>query len=43
LQVNYDIRTIQMELGHSSFKRTMIDTHCVPVRTVKEAVSPLDI
>jgi len=43
LQANYDIRTIQTKLGHSSLKTTMIYTHCVPVRTVKEAVSPLDI
>lgn len=43
LQANYDIRTIQTKLGHSSLKTTMIYTHCVPVRTVKEAVSPLDL
>jgi integrase len=43
LQANYDIRTIQTKLGHSSLKTTMIYTHCVPVRTVKEAKSPLDI
>jgi len=42
LQANYDIRTIQTLLGHSSLKTTMIYTHCVPVRTVKEARSPLD-
>ncbi|NTV51153.1 MAG: integron integrase [Geobacteraceae bacterium] len=42
LQANYDIRTIQTLLGHSSLKTTMIYTHCVPVRTVKEAKSPLD-
>ena len=42
LQANYDIRTIQTKLGHSSLKTTMIYTHCVPVRTVKEALSPLD-
>ncbi|AJE02708.1 phage integrase N-terminal SAM-like domain-containing protein [Geobacter pickeringii] len=42
-QANYDIRTIQTKLGHSSLKTTMIYTHCVPVRTVKEARSPLDI
>jgi len=42
LQANYDIRTIQTKLGHSSLKTTMIYTHCVPVRTVKEAKSPLD-
>jgi site-specific recombinase XerD len=42
LQANYDIRTIQTLLGYSSLKTTMIYTHCVPVRTVKEAKSPLD-
>jgi site-specific recombinase XerD len=42
LQANYDIRTIQTKLGHSSLKTTMIYTHCVPGRTVKEAKSPLD-
>lgn len=43
LQANYDIRTIQTLLGHSSLKTTMIYTHCVPVRTTKEAKSPLDL
>ncbi len=43
LQANYDIRTIQKLLGHSSLKTTMIYTHCVPMRTVKEARSPLDL
>ena len=42
LQANYDIRTIQELLGHSDVKTTMIYTHCVPSRTVKEARSPLD-
>jgi site-specific recombinase XerD len=42
LQGNYDIRVIQKLLGHSSLKTTMIYTHCVPVRTVKEPRSPLD-
>lgn len=41
LQTNYDIRVIQKLLGHSSLKTTMIYTHCVPVRTVKEPKSPL--
>src|SRR3954470_2496125 len=43
LQANYDIRTIQQLLGHSSLKTTMIYTHCVPVRTIKEPKSPLDL
>ena len=43
LQANFDIRTIQTKLGHSSLKTTMIYTHCVPVRTVKEPRSPLDL
>ncbi len=42
LQANYDIRTIQELLGHSDVRTTMIYTHCVPSRTVKEAKSPLD-
>ncbi|MHB1351142.1 MAG: integron integrase [Desulfobulbaceae bacterium] len=42
LQANYDIRTIQQMLGHSDVRTTMIYTHCVPSRTVKEAKSPLD-
>jgi integron integrase len=42
LQANYDIRTIQELLGHSDVRTTMIYTHCVPSKTVKEAKSPLD-
>jgi site-specific recombinase XerD len=42
LQANYDIRTIQTLLGRSDVKTTMIYTHCIPSRTVKEARSPLD-
>ena len=42
LQANYDIRTIQTLLGHSDVKTTMIYTHCVPSRTLKELKSPLD-
>jgi len=42
LQANYDIRTIQALLGHSDVRTTMIYTHCVPSRTLKEAKSPLD-
>jgi site-specific recombinase XerD len=43
LQANYDIRTIQELLGHSDVRTTMIYTHCVPSRTIKEAKSPLDL
>ncbi len=39
----YVIRTTQKLLGHASLKITMICTHCVPVRTVKEPKSALDL
>lgn len=42
LQANYDIRTIQELLGHSDVRTTMIYTHTVKSKTVKEAKSPLD-
>ena len=42
LQANYDIRTIQVMLGHSNVKTTMIYTHVVQSRTLKEQQSPLD-
>jgi len=42
LQANYDIRTIQTLLGHSDVRTTMIYTHCVPSKTIKEVKSPLD-
>lgn len=42
LQANYDIRTIQEMLGHSDVKTTMIYTHTVQSRTLKERESPLD-
>lgn len=43
LQANYDIRTIQELLGHSDIRTTMIYTHTVKSRTIKELKSPLDI
>jgi integron integrase len=42
LQANYDIHTIQALLGHSDVRTTMIYTHTIQSRTVKEAKSPLD-
>ncbi|MFC1885004.1 integron integrase [Thermodesulfobacteriota bacterium] len=42
LQANYDIRTIQQLLGHGDIRTTMIYTHTVKSRTIKEARSPLD-
>ena len=37
-----DIRTIQALLGHSDVRTTMIYTHTVKSRTLKETKSPLD-
>ena len=42
LRNNYDIRTIQEMLGHSNVRTTMIYTHTVQSRTLKERKSPLD-
>jgi site-specific recombinase XerD len=42
LQANYDIRTIHELLGHSDVRTTMIYTHTIKSRTLKEARSPLD-
>jgi integron integrase len=42
LQANYDIRTIQELLGHSDVRTTMIYTHTIKSRTLKDAKSPLD-
>lgn len=42
LEANYDIRTIQELLGHSDVRTTMIYTHTVQSRTIKESKSPLD-
>lgn len=43
LRANYDIRTIQEMLGHSHVNTTMIYTHTVKSRTLKERRSPLDL
>jgi len=43
LEANYDIRTIQELLGHSDIRTTMIYTHTVRSKTLKEAGSPLDL
>jgi integron integrase len=42
LQANYDIRTIQELLGHSDVRTTMIYTHTIKTKTIKDAKSPLD-
>jgi integrase len=42
LQANHDICTIQEFLAHSDVKTTMIYTHTVKSKTIKEAGSPLD-
>jgi integron integrase len=42
LQANYDIRTIQELLGHSDVRTTMIYTHTIQSRTLKQTKSPLD-
>jgi site-specific recombinase XerD len=42
LQANYDIRMIQEFLGHGDLRTTMIYTHTVQSRTLKQAKSPLD-
>ncbi|GBC61147.1 integron integrase [Desulfonema ishimotonii] len=42
LQANYDIRTIQELLGHSDVRTTMIYTHAIKSRTIRETRSPLD-
>ncbi len=42
LQANYDIRTIQVLMGHSDVRTTMIYMQTIPSLTLKEARSPLD-
>lgn len=39
LRANYDIRTIQQLLGHADVRTTMIYTHTVRSRTMKEMES----
>ena len=43
LQANYDIRTIQELLGHSDVRTTMIYTHTIKSRAIKESRNPLDL
>lgn len=43
LLAGYDLPTIQKLLGHGDIKTTMIYVQTVPVQTVKEARSPLDL
>jgi integron integrase len=40
LQANYDIRTIQSLLGHSDVRTTMMYTHTIKSKTLKEKKSP---
>ncbi|ODS33815.1 MAG: integron integrase [Candidatus Scalindua rubra] len=42
LQANYDIRTIQELLGHSDVRTTMVYTHTIKTKSIKETKSPLD-
>ena len=42
LQANYDIRTIQVLMGHSDVRTTMIYVQTIPSLTLKDAKSPLD-
>ena len=42
LQANYDIRTIQELLGRSDVRTTMIYTHTIRSKTIKEAKSGSD-
>ncbi len=43
LESGYDIRTIQELLGHSDVRTTMIYTHTVKKKPLKEVKSPLDL
>jgi site-specific recombinase XerD len=41
-QANYDIRTIQTLLGDAEVRTTVVYTHWVPSKVLKETRSPLD-
>lgn len=43
LQANYDIHTIQILMGHSDIRTTLVYLKTVPSVTLKDAKSPLDL